>query len=266
MSAPSRPGPNELRSTWPQRAWTLAGTAAIISSFLTCIRLLAASGSTTELLAAAAAAFAAYSLADLATGVYHWFIDNYGDASTPVFGPQIAAFQGHHRYPSTITLRELCNNLHSLARAVVLVLIPVDAALSALDAPAAAHAFFCAFAAFFLLSQQFHAWAHEKRRRLPPGVEALQAAGVLVSRAQHAAHHRQPYNTNYCIVSGMWNGVLDKYKVFKAMEMVVFLRTGVRPRSWNETHASWKEDTGAEATAAAGGGDGLFVADGEHQL
>jgi hypothetical protein len=28
----------------------------------------------------------------------------------------------------------------------------------------------------------------------------------------------------------------------------------------------WKEDTGAEATAAAGGGDGLFVADGEHQL
>jgi ubiquitin-conjugating enzyme E2 variant len=193
MSAPSRPGPNELRSTWPQRAWTLAGTAAIISSFLTCIRLLAASGSTTELLAAAAAAFAAYSLADLATGVYHWFIDNYGDASTPVFGPQIAAFQGHHRYPSTITLRELCNNLHALARAVVLVLIPVDAALSARDAPAAAHAFFCAFAAFFLLSQQFHAWAHERRRRLPPGVEALQAAGVLVSRAQHAAHHRQPY-------------------------------------------------------------------------
>jgi len=52
MSAPSRPGPNELRSTWPQRAWTLAGTASIISSFLTCIRLLAASGcSTTELLA-----------------------------------------------------------------------------------------------------------------------------------------------------------------------------------------------------------------------
>jgi ubiquitin-conjugating enzyme E2 variant len=268
MSAPSRPGPNELRSTWPQRAWTLAaGTASIISSFLTCIRLLAASGcSTTELLAAAAAAFAAYSLADLATGVYHWFVDNYGDASTPVLDPQIAAFQGHHRYPSTITLRELCNNLHALARAVVLVLTPVDAALSARGAPAAAHAFFCAFAASFMLSQQSHAWAHERRRRLPPGVEALQAAGVLVSRAQHAAHHRQPYNTNYCIVSGMWNGVLDKYKVFKAMEMVVFFRTGVRPRSWNETDASWKEDTtGDEATAAAAG-DGLFVADGEHQL
>jgi ubiquitin-conjugating enzyme E2 variant len=248
--------------------WTLAGTAAIVSSFLTCTRLLASSGSTaTDLLAAAAAAFAAYSLADLATGVYHWLVDNYGDASTPVFGPQIAAFQGHHRYPSTIALREPCNNLHALARAVALVLVPADAALSALGgggpapAPAAAHAFLCTFAASFLLSQQFHAWAHEGRRRqpLPPGVEALQAAGVIVSRAQHAAHHRQPYNTNYCIVSGMWNGVLDKYKVFKTMEMVVFFCTGVRARSWNETDASWKEDAAAEEAAGDGaGGDGLL--------
>jgi ubiquitin-conjugating enzyme E2 variant len=114
-----------------------------------------------------------------------------------------------------------------------------------------------------VLSQQFHAWAHEKRRRLPPGVEALQDAGVLVSRAQHAAHHRQPYNTNYCIVSGMWNGLLDRYKVFEALEMVVYFRTGIRPRSWDETDASWKEDTGAEeaaATATAGNDDLLQTA------
>ncbi|KAL6659411.1 hypothetical protein ACP70R_003451 [Stipagrostis hirtigluma subsp. patula] len=250
LSVPSRAGPDELRSTWPQRAWTLAGSAAIVSSLSTSASLVAAgTSSPAEPLAAA---LAAYSLADLATGVYHWFVDNYGDASTPLFGSQIAAFQGHHRYPSTITLREPCNNLHALARAAGLALLPADAALSAAGCPAAAHAFAGAFAACVVLSQQFHAWAHEKRRRLPPGVEALQDAGVLVSRAQHAAHHRPPYSTNYCIVSGMWNGVLDRYRVFEALEMVVYLRTGVRPRSWDETDASWKEDTGAEA---AGGGD-----------
>ncbi|XP_062196612.1 fatty acid desaturase 4, chloroplastic-like [Phragmites australis] len=253
LSVPSRADPDELRSTWPQRAWTLAGSAAILSSMSTSASLVAAgSSSAAEPLAAA---FAAYSLADLATGVYHWFVDNYGDASTPVFGSQIAAFQGHHRYPSTITFREPCNNLHALARAVALALVPVDTALSAAGSPAAAHAFAGAFAACVVLSQQFHAWAHEKRRRLPPGVEALQDAGVLVSRAQHAAHHRQPYNTNYCIVSGMWNGVLDRYRVFEALEMVVYFRTGVRPRSWDETDASWKEDTGAVAAASATAGD-----------
>ncbi|TKW08631.1 hypothetical protein SEVIR_6G036700v4 [Setaria viridis] len=252
--------PDELRSTWPQRAWTLAGSAAILASFLTTARLVGVSGSAgPDLLAAAMAAFAGYSLADLATGVYHWLIDNYGGAGTPILGAQIAAFQGHHRYPSTITRREPCNNLHALARAAALALVPADAALSAASAPAAAHAFAGAFAACVVLSQQFHAWAHEKRRRLPPGVEALQAAGVLVSRAQHAAHHRQPYNTNYCIVSGMWNGVLDRYRVFEALEMVVFLRTSVRPRSWDETDASWMEVAGDDVAAtAAAGDDGLL--------
>jgi hypothetical protein len=47
-------------------------------------------------------------------GVYHWSVDNYGDGSTPVFGRQIAAFQGHHQRPWTITQREFCNNVHQV--------------------------------------------------------------------------------------------------------------------------------------------------------
>ncbi|KAF8775086.1 hypothetical protein HU200_005138 [Digitaria exilis] len=254
ISIPSRADPDELRSTWPHRLWTLAGSAAILSSLSTSASLVfSGSSSPAEPLAAVVAA---YSLADLATGIYHWLVDNYGDATSPFFGAQIAAFQGHHRYPSTITRREPCNNLHSLARAAALALLPVDGALAVGDAPAAAHAFAGAFAACVVLSQQFHAWAHEKRGRLPPGVEALQDAGVLVSRAQHAAHHRRPYDSNYCIVSGMWNGVLDRYKVFEALEMVVFFRTGVRPRSWDETDASWMEVVAGDEVDA--GDDGLL--------
>nr|CAB3480218.1 unnamed protein product [Digitaria exilis] len=207
----------EWRSTWPQRAWTLAGSAAILSSLLTCARLVvAASGE--GLLAAAMAAFAGYSLADLATGVYHWSIDNYGDATSPLFGAQIVAFRDHHLRPSAITRLEPCNSLHVLAAAVAVALPATGAALSATGWSAAAHAFACAFAACAMLSVQFHAWAHERPSRLPPGVAALQAAGVLVSRSQHAGHHRPPHSNNYCTVSGMWNPVLDGCKVFHAME------------------------------------------------
>ena len=49
--------------------------------------------------------------ADLGTGIYHFGVDNYGDANTPVFGRQIEAFQGHHRRPWTITEREFENNV-----------------------------------------------------------------------------------------------------------------------------------------------------------
>ena len=50
--------------------------------------------------------------ADFLTGVYHWSVDNYGSGQTPVVGSQIAAFQGHHQEPWTITQREFCNNVY----------------------------------------------------------------------------------------------------------------------------------------------------------
>ncbi|GAB4849646.1 Fatty acid desaturase 4, chloroplastic, partial [Ancistrocladus abbreviatus] len=50
--------------------------------------------------------FIGHILANLGLRVYHWGIDNYGDASTPVFIAQIEAFQGHHKWPRTITQRQ----------------------------------------------------------------------------------------------------------------------------------------------------------------
>ena len=57
--------------------------------------------------------------ADFLTGVYHWSVDNYGDGSTPVVGSQIAAFQGHHQKPWTITEREFCNNVYKVRHATL---------------------------------------------------------------------------------------------------------------------------------------------------
>ncbi|KAI3825793.1 hypothetical protein L1987_07435 [Smallanthus sonchifolius] len=92
------------------------------------------------------------------------------------------------------------------------------------------------------LASSFHAWAHGTKSKLPPVVVALQDAGVLVSRSQHAAHHRPPYNNNYCIVSGVWNRFLDDHKVFEALEMVLFFKLGLRPRSWSEPNSDWTEE------------------------
>jgi len=53
-------------------------------------------------------------LADFGSGVLHWSVDNYGNGRTPVMGGIIAAFQGHHSAPWTITYREFCNNVYKL--------------------------------------------------------------------------------------------------------------------------------------------------------
>ncbi|KAK8941302.1 hypothetical protein KSP39_PZI010197 [Platanthera zijinensis] len=229
-----------LTSTWPHRAWVAAGSATVLTSLSHAI---SAAGASHDPINPVLSAIAGYLLSDLATGVYHWAADNYGSASTPFFGPQIAAFQGHHRRPSTITRRSFANNTHALARAVALVAAPLDFAAGGNPS---AHSFLAACGFCIMLCQQFHAWAHEGRRgKLPAAVAAMQDAGVLVSRRQHGRHHRRPYNGNYCIVSGAWDGVLDGCRVFEAAEMVIYFRFGVRPRSWGEPTEEWEEEEAA---------------------
>ena len=105
------------------------------------------------------------------------------------------------------------------------------------------HGFVSTFAFCVLFCQQFHVWAHGSKSELPPLVVALQDIGLLVSRERHVEHHRAPYNNNYCVVSGVWNKVLDESKFFEALEMVVYFKLGMKPRSWINPNSEWTEET-----------------------
>ncbi|KAL5804135.1 hypothetical protein ACOSQ3_030935 [Xanthoceras sorbifolium] len=225
-----------LQSTWSHGAWVATGCTTVMISLA---KSMVAAANSHIWLEPMLAGYIGYILADLGSGVYHWGIDNYGDASTPIFGSQIEAFQGHHKWPWTITRRQFANNLHSLARVITFTVLPLD--ILCHDPTVQGLVGVCSGCIMF--SQQFHAWAHGTKSKLPPPVVALQDAGVLVSRSQHGAHHRPPYNNNYCIVSGIWNEILDKHKVFEALEMVLFFKLGVRPRSWSEPNSDWIEET-----------------------
>ncbi|KAL8215739.1 hypothetical protein R6Q57_022576 [Mikania cordata] len=224
-----------LKSTWSHRAWVATGCTTVLASIVSSI---IGSNDLHIWLEPMLSGFIGYLFADLGSGVYHWGIDNYGNASTPVFGSQIDAFQGHHKWPWTITKRQFANNLHSLARVITYTVLPIDLIFH--DQPVVM-GFVGMASGCIMFSQQFHAWAHGTKSKLPLVVVTLQDVGVLVSRSQHAAHHRPPYNNNYCIVSGVWNKFLDEHKVFEALEMVVFFKLCIRPRSWDEPNSDWTE-------------------------
>ena len=57
----------------------------------------------------------------------------------------------------------------------------------------------------------------------------------------HGAHHRSPFEGNYCIVSGLWNPLLDSSLFFRNMEKLIHERTGVEPRCWHEPEHDWAE-------------------------
>ncbi|CAN8069206.1 unnamed protein product [Agarophyton chilense] len=177
--------------------------------------------------------FASYVFTDFAIGVYHHAVDNYGSKHTPVVGYQIDAFQGHHRYPWTITSRDMPNNLYRLT----IVTIPQLLLLLSSPLPGSFKAFYSSFLFFVVLSQETHRQAH--MTRAAPWVRALQKAGLIVSQKAHAAHHRSSgaYEGNYCILSGWWNGFLDQSGFFRLLEAVIFKLTGNEPICWNLDHS-----------------------------
>jgi hypothetical protein len=85
-----------LTSTDYHRAWTYGPIAIMGATFAHGVATANGPGDSASIVAAVAAA---YVLSDFGTGIYHWSVDNYGDGTTPLFGRQIAAFQGHHQRP-----------------------------------------------------------------------------------------------------------------------------------------------------------------------
>ncbi|XP_024392231.1 fatty acid desaturase 4-like 1, chloroplastic [Physcomitrium patens] len=223
-----------LKSTLEHRLWVAFG-GAMVTGMMT--KALIASHSPEGYLEVAVGVASAWVLADLGTGFYHWGVDNYGNAKTPVFGSQIDAFQGHHQRPWTITKREFANNIHAIARPAGLFLSPF---LLTPNQP-----FFDSFLGLFLgfvvMSQQFHAFSHMKKSQLPPFVVALQDSGFLLSRKMHGTHHKPPYDVNYTIVSGLWNPILNETQVFKKLERYIYEKWGVAPRAWSDTSEEWMQ-------------------------
>ena len=83
-------------------------------------------------LVSVATILASWVAADFGSGVLHWSVDNYGNGRTPIMGNIIAAFQGHHSAPWTITYRGFCNNVWKLC---IPFGVPTVAAISYLAGP-----------------------------------------------------------------------------------------------------------------------------------
>jgi len=219
--------PNDgLQSTLPQQALVATWASLTAAAYWQCAAGMIANPSL--ILGTCLTGFATIFLADFLSGVYHWLADNFGDANTPIFGRQIAAFQGHHRQPWIITEREFCNNIHGIALPAIPLLV---LALAAGSGPQY-FAFISILSTGIVLSQHLHRWSHMKAQALPGVVVWMQDRNLILSRKGHGAHHKQPFDCNYCIVTGWMNPVLDRLQFFPGVERVLNERTGVVPRCW----------------------------------
>ena len=143
-------------------------------------------------------------------------------------GGIIAAFQGHHSAPWTITERGFANNVYKLC--IPFGIIPLTL-IHAISGPFTAF-FFTVFCYMEIMSQEFHKWSHMTKSECPWWVNKLQDLGITISRVPHAQHHIAPYDGNYCIISGICNDALDKSGFFRKLEHIVYKWNGVESNAW----------------------------------
>jgi len=151
-------------------------------------------------------------LADLISGVLHWWEDTYGDPKWPVIGPAIIAPNIlHHSEPLAFTRSSYWRR----NRIVFIIAALFGLAFWALGwinpltvtmLIAGAHA------------NEIHVWSHIARRKRPALVRWLQDKHVLLTPQEHWAHHSGAFNKRYCTITNLVNPVLDKLRVFRIVE------------------------------------------------
>lgn len=170
-------------------------------------------------------------LADFGSGVLHWSVDNYGNGRTPIMGSIIAAFQGHHSAPWTITERGFCNNVYKLCIPFGIPTVAIITLLAGPSNPMTA-LFFAVFCTMEIMSQEFHKWSHMTKGQTSNLINKLQDLGLTIGRKPHALHHTEPFEGKYCIISGICNTILDETGFFRRLERIVYDINGVESNAW----------------------------------
>jgi hypothetical protein len=166
--------------------------------------------------------------ADLVSGLVHWAADTWGSKDWPLLGERlIEPFRVHHVNPRDICRRDMVDLNGDIA------LLSLPLLLWALSLPAERwHAleFVAAFVAFTLPTNLIHRWAHAGRDA-PRIARLLQRTGLILTPRHHHAHHRAPFDRDYCIVNGWCNPLLRALRFWRGMEWLIAKLTGAVPRA-----------------------------------
>lgn len=167
--------------------------------------------------------FAGWLLADFLSGLFHWMEDRYGSPKWPIIGGAIRDTIRHHRKPRGLLKK---NALQRSWRVFALTMpsLAVFALMGWLNA------FTLTLIIGASLANEIHVAAHCSPAENGWLVTALQRIGVIQSHAHHAAHHRGLKNVNYCTVTNWLNPVLERFRFWRRLEVVIKVYAKQRPR------------------------------------
>lgn len=165
-------------------------------------------------------------LADFVTGLVHFLLDQYGNPKNKLFNNAVLINLAHHSNPRKMTTRGywyLTKDSYVLAMAFF--------GLSLF------FGFHWEIVLFLLLGANtniIHKWSHQTANENALPVRALQKLRILQTRKQHGLHHRDPYESHFCIITNLLNPILEFIRFWPFM-IRVFRWFGLHPVERSES-------------------------------
>jgi len=162
-----------------------------------------------------------YFAADFISGLFHWFSDNYLHyfANKTVIDILQSSAPNHHKFPADIINHWFAGIINHI---IIGLFFSIATTLILRDLEYAAILFI-----FSLLINFVHLYNHCHNANIYL-MEILQYFYILSPRNQHKSHHTE-FVTNYCILGGILNILLEKIYFWRKCEALLFYYFKLKP-------------------------------------
>jgi len=148
---------------------------------------------------------------DLHSGVLHVVFDHPDNVNLPLIGQACLEFQWHHSIPDDLVRKDfvdVCGDLNI----VIGLLIGIQLCLLDIHNPVSLVLGGCKITMAYF-GQFSHKSAHTHSTHQPAIAKTLQKAGIMVSNKDHASHHKEPYDEDFCLI-GLCNPIIDGLRIY----------------------------------------------------
>ena len=151
--------------------------------------------------------FVMFFFIDLASGILHIILDNPYNLNSKFIGKYAEGFQQHHYNTALIVNMRLSDHLRPMA--VVSLLTSYLGLLIHGCNNTSLFVFILVFSLNICWMQCCHRWSHMSSSKRGRTITFLQKVGLCLKPIEHLKHHRAPYLSNFCIMSGTFNPILN---------------------------------------------------------
>eukprot|EP01061_Rhynchopus_euleeides_P012727 TRINITY_DN22425_c0_g1_i1.p1 TRINITY_DN22425_c0_g1~~TRINITY_DN22425_c0_g1_i1.p1 ORF type:complete len:275 (+),score=85.39 TRINITY_DN22425_c0_g1_i1:62-826(+) len=176
-------------------------------------------------------------VADFMSGLVHWAADTWGSVDTPFFGTFIRSFREHHVDAYAMCKHDWVetngdNHMLTIPTLFWMALTPISTDCTPLSW-CVPHTYswqvYClSLTLLIALTNEFHKQSHQLKPTLV--TKALMSCNLILTRQNHAVHHKGDHDMSYCITNGWLNQPLDFINFWRHSESLITLVTGYKPR------------------------------------